>query len=111
MLNERIKLLELENVKLKEVITNFTRSQTRMDQMIDGLVPSSSKHGLGYKNNNSKRKPRKQSKFFAKFLNNSSSFYNDDPYYSTNLKVRCHYCCLKGHVSGECFVKKTSSKV
>ena len=110
LLNERIKLLELENVRLKGVIKNFTRSQTRMDQMIDGLVPSSSKHGLGYQNVKSKKKPRIQSNFFAKFLNNSSGFNNDDPYYSTKLKVRCHYCCLKGHVNGECFVRRHPQK-
>ena len=53
--------------------------------MIDGLVPSTSKHGLGYENVKTKRKFRTQSKFLARILNNSSSFYNDDPYYSTKL--------------------------
>ena len=93
-----------------KIIKNFTRSQTRLDQMIGGLVTNSSKHGLGYQNNNSKRKPRKQSRFFAKFVNNPSSFYNDDPFYSMNANVRCHYCCLKGHVSFDCFVRRYPQK-
>ena len=79
MLNARIKLLELENVRIKDVFTNFTWSQIRMDTMIDGLVPSTSKHVLGYQNAKSKRRPRTQSKFLARILNNSSSFYNYEP--------------------------------
>ena len=51
-----------------------------------------------------------KSKFLARILNNSSSFYNDEPFYSTKLKVRCHYCCLKGHVSGDCFVRRNPQK-
>ena len=61
---------------------------------------------LGYQNNNSKGSLESNKDFFAKFANNPSSFYNDDPFYSMNAKVRCHYCCLKGHVSFDYFVKR-----
>ena len=73
LLNEKIKFLELENLKLKEVITKFTRSQASFNHMIGGIVANPNKQGLGYK-----PKPRKSNKRDrVRFVNNPSSFYND----------------------------------
>ena len=57
LLNEKVEKLESENLKLNEIIKNFTRSQTSLDKMIGGFGSNQNKQGLGYK-----PKPRKTNK-------------------------------------------------
>ena len=73
------KLIELENVKLKEVISKFTRSQASINEMIGGFSSNSNKHGLGYKPKPSISSKRDR----VRFVQNHSSFYNDDHYKSS----------------------------
>ena len=109
VLNDRVKFLECENLKLNNIITSFTRSQSSLDNMIGGLVANSSKHGLGYQINKQTRKPRKP-RPLAKFVNNHNTFVNNDYFYTSISKVTCHYCCLKGHVSLDCLAVLVPTK-
>ena len=49
LLNEKLKFIEIENLKLKEIISKFTRSQASLNEIICGVGSNSNKHGLGYK--------------------------------------------------------------
>ena len=90
LLNDRIKFLEGENLKLDNIVKNFTRSQSSLNNMIGGLVANSSKHGLGYQIPKQKRKPRTH-RPLARITNNHNYCDNNDSFYSTSLKVTCHY--------------------
>ena len=109
LLNNRIKFLEGENLKLDNIVKIFTRSQSSLNSMIGGLVANSSKHGLGYQITKQKRKPRKH-RPLARIANNHNYFANNDSFYTTSLKVSCHYCGLKGHVSLDCLARLFPTK-
>ena len=104
VLSDRVKFLEIENLKLNEIIKNFTRSQSSLDHMIGGLVANSSKHGLGYQNNKQKRKPRKHHPLL-KLLTTTLAFTMMTIFILQIQKLTCHYCCLKGHVSIDCLAR------
>ena len=100
LLNEKLKFIEIENLKLKEVISKFTRSQASLNEIICGVGSNSNKHGLGYKS-----KPRRSNKR-VRFVPNPASFYNYGQNESLKTsKVQCHYCCQKGHISVDCFAR------
>ena len=48
LLNDRLKFIEIENLKLKEIISKFTRSQASLNELIGGIGSNSNRHGLGY---------------------------------------------------------------
>ena len=99
LLNDRLKFIEIENLKLKEIISKFTRSQASLNELIGGIGSNSNRHGLGYS------KPRR-SKRKGRFVPNPTTFYNNGPYESGKpSKVLCHYCCRRGHISVDCYAR------
>ena len=104
-LNEKLKMLESSNSKLRDIIKKFTTSQFSLDTMVDNLSNNANRQGLGYVPKIQPLKPKKTYKrTFAKLTKVPSSYFdNDAKYVEQHKKSLCHHCNKIGHVSFDCF--------
>ena len=107
VLDDRVRMLELENSNLNEIIKKFTSSQQSLTCMIGRLSNNSNGQGLGFQSSIFQTKPKKAKvNKLANFLSHPSTFYDSDiECLNAKTNVVCHYCTLKGHVSHDCLAK------
>ena len=75
VLDDRVRMLELENSKLNEIIKKFTSSQQSLNSMIGRLSNNSNGQGLGFQSSIFQTKPRKAKvNKFVNFLSHPSIF-------------------------------------
>ena len=107
VLDDRVRILELENSNLNEIIKKFTSSQESLNCLIGKLSKNSNGQGLGFQSSIFQTNPKKAKvNKFVNFLSNPSTFYNSDvECLNAKTNVYCHYCTQRGHVSHDCLAK------
>ena len=97
LLDDRVRILQLENLNLNTIIRNFTSSQHSLNMLVGSLGNYSIGHGLGFQSQTLQTKPKKAKlNKFENFLSHPSSFYSSDiECLNAKLNVRCHYCTQK----------------
>ena len=104
-LNEKLKMFESSNSKLRDIIKKYTTSQFSLDTMVGNLSNNVNRQCLGYVPKIQPLRPKKTNqRSFAKFTKTPSSYCDDDAkYVETHKKSLCHHCNKIGHVSFDCF--------
>ena len=107
VLDDRVRMLELENSNLNEIIKKSTSSQERLNCLVGKLSKNSNGQGLGFQSSIFKTNPKKvKMNKFVNFLSNSSnSHFSDIECLNAKTNVVCHYCTQRGHVSHDCLAK------
>ena len=105
VLNDKLKMLESSNSKLRDIIKKYTSSQFSLDTMVDNLSNNAKRHGLGYVPKIQPLRPNKtNTRKFAKLAKTPSSYFdNDAKYVEQHKRSLCHHCNKVGHVHFDCF--------
>ena len=89
LLDDRVRILQLENLNLNTIIRNFTSSQHSLNMLVGSLGNYSIGHGLGFQSDIIQTKPKKAKlNKFENFLSHPSSFYSSD-IDCLNAKLKC----------------------
>ena len=87
--DDRVRILELENSNLNEIIKKLTSSQESLNCLVGKLSKNSNGQGLGFESSIFRIKPKKaKMNKFVNFLSNPSTFYDSDVE-CLNAKSKC----------------------
>ena len=59
LLDDRVKILQLENLNLNTIIKNFTSSQLGLNLLVGNLGNNSIRHGVGFQSDAFNTKPKR----------------------------------------------------